>query len=178
MQIAAAFAGRECLEYWQKLLHHFGFAADHQAIADIAAGDATAGAHVEVMDAGLAKFGGAPDVVAVVGVAAVDEDVARAQQRAQPRDLAVDHSRGDHEPDGARRRQRGHQLLERRGTGDAGLRHRGHRRGIVVVTHAADAAVGETANHVAAHAAESDESQLAHRVVLCCGRPVYASPRP
>ena len=56
-------------------------AADHQAVAALEAEDAAAGADVDVVDALLAQLRGPADVVAVVGVAAVDDDVALVQQR-------------------------------------------------------------------------------------------------
>ena len=66
-------------------------AADHQAVAALEAPDAAAGADVDVVDAALGQRGRARDVVAVVGVAAVDDDVARLEQRGQ----AVDGRLGD-----------------------------------------------------------------------------------
>ena len=63
-----------------------GLAADHQAVAALQAGDAAAGADVDVVD-GSAR--GEPrraaDVVAVVGVAAVDDDVAGLESAAPGR---------------------------------------------------------------------------------------------
>ena len=51
-------------------------AADHQAVAALEAEDAAAGAAVDEVDPLLAQLRGAADVVAVVGVAAVDDRVA------------------------------------------------------------------------------------------------------
>ena len=58
-------------------------AADHEAEAAIEAEHAAARAAVEVVDPPLAELGGAADVVPVVGVAAVDDRVARAEERAE-----------------------------------------------------------------------------------------------
>ena len=45
---------------------------------------------------------GAADVVDVIGIAAVDEDVARFEKRQQIGDRLVDHGGRNHQPDGAR----------------------------------------------------------------------------
>ena len=59
--------------------------ADHQAVAAVEAEDAAAGAAVDEVDALLAQLLGPADVVAVVGVAAVDDRVARARGRPRRR---------------------------------------------------------------------------------------------
>ena len=55
------------------------FAADHQAVAALAAEDAAAGSHVDVMNPAALQFRGAADVVVIVGIAAIDDDVAGLQ---------------------------------------------------------------------------------------------------
>ena len=57
-------------------------AADHQAVAALEAEDAAAGAAVDVVDPALGELAGAADVVAVVGVAAVDDRVAGLERSA------------------------------------------------------------------------------------------------
>ena len=49
---------------------------------------------IDVVDAGRAQLLGAADVVVIVGVAAVDEDVAGCEQRPQLRNDAVDDAAG------------------------------------------------------------------------------------
>ena len=56
--------------------HHLGLAADHQAVAPLQAEDPAAGADVQVVHAPGPERLGPVDVVAVVGVAAVDHHVA------------------------------------------------------------------------------------------------------
>ena len=56
-------------------------AADHHAVADLEAPDAAGGADVDVVDARSVELGGAAHVVVPVGVAAVDDRVARVEQR-------------------------------------------------------------------------------------------------
>jgi hypothetical protein len=57
------------------------FATDHQAVAALESPDAAAGADIDVVDVFLGEFGGAAEVVDVVGVAAVDQNVVGLQQR-------------------------------------------------------------------------------------------------
>ena len=71
-----AHAGRQRLEDRIEVLDHACLAADHHAVAALQAPDATARPHVHVVDPLRREFLGAPDVVHVVGIAAVDEDVA------------------------------------------------------------------------------------------------------
>ncbi len=73
-------AGRQRREDRVEVLDHVGLAADHHAVAALQAPDAAAGADVDVVDALRRQLLGAPDVVDVVGVAAVDEDVARLEK--------------------------------------------------------------------------------------------------
>ena len=58
-------------------------AADHHAVAALQTPDATARADVDVVDSLGGEFLRAPDVVHVVGVAAVDEDVAASRDTAE-----------------------------------------------------------------------------------------------
>ena len=63
--------------------HDVVLAADHQAEAPLEAEHAAAGADVDVVHALGRQRLGPVDVVAVVGVAAVDDDVARAHALGQ-----------------------------------------------------------------------------------------------
>jgi hypothetical protein len=140
-------------------------AADHQAIAALEAEDAAAGAHVHVVQALLAELRGAAQVVAVVGVAPVDDGVVGLQQRRQPRDGVV-HERGrDHDADAARRRQEPDELLQRAGARAPLPREPGDGVGTDVVDDAVVARAHEAAHHVGAHASKSDHAHL-HRVLL------------
>ena len=69
--------GASVAKIGSRRLHDLRLAADHHAVAALQAPDAAAGADVDVVDALRREFLGAADVVDVVGVAAVDEDVAR-----------------------------------------------------------------------------------------------------
>jgi len=59
-----------------RCFHDVGFAADHLAVTPFETPDATAGADIDVVDALGGEFLGAANVVDVIGVAAVDDDVA------------------------------------------------------------------------------------------------------
>src|SRR5207247_850082 len=79
-------------------LHHGVLAADHQAISALAPPDAAAGSDIHVMDAFLGKVFRAPNIVHVIGVAAVDDDVPGREVREHLIDGRV-HGRGrDHQP--------------------------------------------------------------------------------
>src|SRR5580692_5420871 len=74
--IGVSPAGGECFENGVEVFHDVGFAADHLAVAAFEAPDAATGADVTIVNALRGKFFGAADVVDVIGVAAVDDDVA------------------------------------------------------------------------------------------------------
>ena len=85
-----------------EMLDHLGLAADHHAVAALQAPDAAAGADVDVVDALGGEFLRAADVVDVVGVAAVDEDVAAFEKGSRLAMTAVHDGGRHHEPDRAR----------------------------------------------------------------------------
>ena len=65
------------------------------------------------------EFLRAPDVVDVIGIAAVNEDVARLQHGQQIGDRLIHHGGRDHQPDRARLRELLRQLGQRTGAGGA-----------------------------------------------------------
>ena len=70
-----ACAGRKRRENRIEALDHVVFPANHHAVAAFQAPYTAAGSHVHVVDPLRRELLGAPDVVDVVGIAAVDEDV-------------------------------------------------------------------------------------------------------
>ena len=70
-----ADAGRQRREDRIEVLDDIRLATDHQAVAAFPSPDAAAGPDVDVVDATPGELLRAPDVVDVVGIAAVDEDV-------------------------------------------------------------------------------------------------------
>ena len=157
-----ADAGRQGLEDRVEAADHVGFAADHHAIAPVEAEHAAAGADVDIVDLLRGQFLGAADVVDVVGVAAVDQDVAGFEQRQQVGDRRVDHRGRHHQPQRPRLGELGDLVLHRGGAGRALFRQRVHRGGGAVEDHAFVAALHQAADHVGAHAAQADHSEL-HR---------------
>src|SRR6185312_15695498 len=153
-------AGGQRAEERVQALDRLVVAADHQAVAAVEAEDAAAGAHVDVVQPLLAELGGAAQVVAVVGVAAVDDGVVGLQQRGQLRDGVVDEGRRDHDADAARRLQRLHEPLEGRLARRALPGQLGDRVRADVVDDAVVASTHEPAHHVGAHAAQSDHPNL------------------
>src|SRR5262245_46269733 len=63
-----------------QLLHDLALAADHQTVATYRTPDAATGAHVHIMDALGLQFGGTTQIVLIIGVAAIDEAIASAQE--------------------------------------------------------------------------------------------------
>src|SRR5690606_6517622 len=74
---------------------------------------ATARAHVDVVHAGGLEGGGPVDVVAVVGVAAVDDDVAGGHQPGELGHRLPGVGRGHHHPGGAGHVELRHEVLQR-----------------------------------------------------------------
>ena len=99
-----------------EMLHDSGLAPDHQAVSALPPPDPPAGAHVHVVDLLRGELPGAADVVHVVGVPAIDEDIAGLEMGHKIADRSVHDGRRDHEPDRARRGEPRRQLGDR---GDA-----------------------------------------------------------
>src|SRR6266446_8995002 len=76
-----ACAGRERLKDRIEALHGSFRPADHHAITALQAPDAATGSDIHIIDAFGCERVGAQDVVDVVGVTAVDEDVASFEVR-------------------------------------------------------------------------------------------------
>ena len=100
------------------------------------------------------------DVVPIERVAAIDDDVAGRKLRREVGERAVDEGCRHHQPHRARCRELLHEGGERVGAGRAFARQRLHRRGRAVEHDAAVTALEQPPNHVRAHAAEADHSEL------------------
>ena len=141
-------------------------AADHEAVADLEAPDAAAGAGVEVADALRVELRAALDVVLERRVAAVDEDVAFVEQRRELVDRRLRRvAVGEHDPDRARRLERLDdvgELPDRLGALSGQLLGLGVG---AVPHHDAVTAAQQPARHVAAHAAQPDHRYV-HLVLL------------
>jgi hypothetical protein len=87
------------------MLDHVVLAADHHAVAALQAPHAAADTDVDVMQLLGRELLRAAQVVVIVGVAAVDDDVAGREQRHQLGEHRVDRPGRDHHPNRARLRQ-------------------------------------------------------------------------
>ena len=135
-------------------------AADHETVPPLETEHAAASTGIHVMDALRLEFGGTANVVAVVGVAAVDDDVAGLEHLGHLVDDVARETRGDHEPDRARSLELARHVGERLRTRRALAGERGHGIRIHVVDDAFVPVVHEAAHDVRAHSSESDHSQL------------------
>ncbi len=156
--------GRQRGEDRVEMLHHIGLAADHHAIAALQPPDAAAGADIDIVDALGRQFLGAADVVDVVGIAAVDQDVARLEMGQQIGDGLVDHGGRHHQPD----RPRLGRASWRNPRGDAAptafsLASSATAFADMSKTTHSWPPLHETAHHIRTHPAEADHSQL-HRL--------------
>ena len=112
------------------------------------------------MDTALGKLPGAFDVVPVVGVPAVDDDVARLQEGAELGDHLTHVGRRDHDPGSARRLQLPDEVLQRgRPRGPFLLEVAGDVRG-PVPDDAPVPGADDPLREVGSHAAESDHAEL------------------
>src|SRR5258706_55633 len=90
---------RQRSENWIEMPDGVVFAADHLAIAALEAPDASAGPHINIVNAATGKFLGAANVVDVVGVAAIDDDVARFELGRKVVQCGIDNAGGDQPTD-------------------------------------------------------------------------------
>jgi hypothetical protein len=134
-----------------------GSASDHQAVAVLQPPDSTAHTDVEVADAVLGELGGTLLVLDVVRVAALDHDVALAEDLGE----LVEHTArrltgGNHDPDDPLvLREGGRQVCERRDVRD--LRTR-------VEPGDLDTALAQAGPHVVAHLAQADQADVGDHV--------------
>jgi hypothetical protein len=152
---AAASRGARCgsdarcqrLEGRLQARHHIGFSADHQAVAPVLAGNAAAGADIDVMDSCRGQVPGAPDVVTIVRIATVDHDAAGRQVRHQIGACLVDSTSRHHQPDRPRTGHPGAQFGNRRcGIGTVNLQA-GRQPRLPVMHHTLLAAPQQASNH-------------------------------
>ena len=147
--------------------------ADHQAEPPIDPPHPAARPAVDVVDAALGQRAGAPDVIAVVGVPAVNDDVAAVHVGRQVVDRrAGDLAGGHHHPGGPRLGQLPDEVGHRCRPGRPLLLQRADGLRVHVEDHAGVAVAHEAANDARTHPAEPDHAQLhrlacRHRRLLC-----------
>ena len=111
--IGVSAAGGQRFEDRIKEFDNVRFAANHLAVATLEAPDTAARAHVAIMNLLGRKLFGATDVVDVVGVSAVDHDVARFQLAGKIVERRIDDRCGHHQPNRARLLQFLDEIVER-----------------------------------------------------------------
>ena len=153
-------AGRDRGEDRVETADRLRLAADHQAEAALEAEDPPAGTNVDEVDALRCERLGAVDVVAVVAVAAVDDDVVRLEHGCE----LVDDQAGDcgrhHHPDRARLVEFRDELFERGSADRAFAAQELHRVEVLVVDDALVAVTRQPPHEIGAHAAEADHPKL------------------
>src|SRR5882762_443681 len=155
-----AATGGERLEDGVEMADGIVFAADHLAIAALESPNAAARADIHIVNAFRREFLGAANVVDVVGVAAVDDDVAGLKLRSQVVQRGVDDAGGHHEPDSARLREFLYEIVERRRTYRTFRAELLHGIGAAVEDNALVTIFLQAAHHVGAHPAETDHAEL------------------
>src|SRR5215212_4040755 len=142
------------------MIHHFLLTADHLAVTAIESPNTAARSHVDVMNTSIAQLASATNVVNVIGVAAVDDYVARTHESEELIDNGVYQRRRDHQPDCARLLELRDEVVERLGADCALVHDRLHRFRAAVVNNTLVAAAQKAPHHVGAHAAEANHSDL------------------
>ncbi len=143
-----------------EVLHDVVLAPDHQAEAALEAEHAAARADVDVVDALGLQLRRAVHVVAVVAVAAVDDDVAGLEQLGDLVDQPARDRRGHHEPHGTRLVELLHEIGHRVCTLRPEVFDRPSSVRARVGTHAIVTGTGQPADQPCAHPSQTDHSEL------------------
>jgi hypothetical protein len=134
--------------------------ADHHAIAAFEPPHAAGRADVDIVDALRAEFLRVADVVDIVRVPAVDDAVARLEQRGEVRNARIGHAGRYHQPHRARFVELADEIFQRGCTGRAFLAQPRDGLGAAVVHDARVSPAHQAPHHVRAHAAEADHPEL------------------
>src|SRR5207245_4378395 len=134
---------------------------DHQRIAPLETPYAATGAAVDVVDVLGFEGLGAPDIVFVKGIAAIDDGIAGSEQLSQLFDGFLGYFTGwQHDPCGSRSIQKSGQVLEI-GCASHALSSDGIDRGCVLVEDNAVMAIsGEATDDVTAHTYKANDPKL------------------
>ena len=151
---------RERRENRIEMLHDLRLAADHLTEAALEAPYAAAGARIDVVNSLRRQRFGAPDVVDVVRIAAVNDDVVALESAREIGDRLLDHRRRHHHPCDARQLELGGEVVERRRADRALLRQFLDRIGAHVEHDAFVTAAQQTPHHIRTHSAQADHSHL------------------
>ena len=140
------------------MLDGSGRAANHQTVTSLQPPNTAAGANIDILDSLRRELLSTPDVINVIGIAAVDQNVAGFEIGRNAGNGFVHDRCGNHQPDGARFGELAYQVLERRGTHGTMLHQllnslRGpveHDAGMTVIQ--------QTLHHVGAHSPQTYHS--------------------
>ena len=143
-----------------EVLHDFDVAADHHAITALKPPDAAARADVDIMNALGCQVLGPANIVDVIGIAAVNENVAALEMGQQLGDNIIHYAGRHHQPDGARLGEFLDEVREQRGADGLLLHQLRHCVCRSVAYDALMAAPQEATHHIPAHPAKADHSEL------------------
>src|SRR5829696_2920259 len=135
-------------------------ATNHEAVTTLQPEDPTAGTDVDIVNALLAQLGGPADVIAIVRVAAVDDDVAFVEDVGQLLDDFAGDPSGDHHPGNPGLAELVDELLHGDRAGRALTFQLRYEVPIDVEHHTFVPVAHQPANDVRAHSAQPDHSQL------------------
>ena len=153
-------AGRQGAEDRIEMPHNGILAADHVAIAPFQPPYAAADADIDIVQTLASQFAGAANVVVIVRVAALDDDVARLEQRHQRLQHGIHHRGRQHHPDRAWLGQGLDEVRQDRGALRALCHRHLHGIGVAVIDHAVMSGFHQSLDHVGAHAPEPDHAKF------------------
>src|SRR6266542_1738008 len=145
---------------WIELLDNLLLAANHHAVTSLQSPDATTRSHVHVVDSRRREFLGAPDIVYVIGIAAVDQNVLCLKMGQKIRDSLVHDRRGNHQPDRPRFCELLYEVAQRGGANGLIFRQLRDRLRRSIEHHALMASIEKPPRHVRAHSSKTNHSDL------------------
>src|SRR5450756_2627533 len=166
--------GRDALENRVQVLDDPVLSADHQTVAALQPEHPAAGAAIDVMYAPRLERLRSFEIVAVVAIAAVDDDVTGIHARGQFLDCPAGHSGGKHHPDRAWFGQLRDQLVDRDGAPNAATRDLLHRGRAHVVDDALVAILGQAPHQTGSHTPQADHAELHLESPSLTGYTVYS----
>ena len=159
-----AHAGCQRPEHRLQVPHRLVRSPDHQAVASLQAHHPAARPAIDVLDLLGCEIPRPSDVVHIVGVAAVDEDVAGLEMREDVGDESFHERPRNHHPDRARLLHLLHEIRKRGCPDGPFLDHLLDRLGRPIVDHTLMVSLEQAPHHVRAHPAKTDHSDLHHRL--------------
>ncbi len=106
-------AGSEAGKDRDKMTHDLLFTADHQTVPAFESGGPAACSDIHIVDSFLLQLGAPSHVIAIIGVASVNHDISRFEERGKHRQFLVHYSCRQHEPNGTRFREPCNKLFQR-----------------------------------------------------------------